>query len=179
MLVLDALFDHFQQISSNVEIIGSLVQCSPISAIDVRVELIASIPRCPHFRLGGAFSFHCNIWHRILGLGSRGRCCRSWQGFSSWSGEHVNAAQNRAAPRQARRALYGERFPEARCPRWRGGRSRLPRPSAHAGHACGFKLANDGVDTRALQAYLGHRSIQHTVRYTALSPDRFKRFWKE
>src|SRR5215471_2371062 len=37
MLVLDALFDHFQQISSNVEIIGSLVQCSPISAIDVRV----------------------------------------------------------------------------------------------------------------------------------------------
>jgi site-specific recombinase XerD len=46
-------------------------------------------------------------------------------------------------------------------------------------HACGFKLANDGVDTRALQAYLGHRSIQHTVRYTALSPDRFKRFWKE
>jgi site-specific recombinase XerD len=46
-------------------------------------------------------------------------------------------------------------------------------------HACGFKLANDGVDTRALQAYLGHRSIQHTVRYTELSPDRFKRFWKD
>jgi hypothetical protein len=40
MLVLDALFDHFQQISSNVEIIGSLVQCSPISAIDVRVGVI-------------------------------------------------------------------------------------------------------------------------------------------
>ena len=33
-------------------------------------------------------------------------------------------------------------------------------------HACGFKLANDGVDTRSLQAYLGHRNIQHTVRYT-------------
>jgi type 1 fimbriae regulatory protein FimB/type 1 fimbriae regulatory protein FimE len=46
-------------------------------------------------------------------------------------------------------------------------------------HACGFKLANDGVDTRALQAYLGHRSIQHTVRYTELSPDRFKRLWKD
>jgi hypothetical protein len=30
--VLDALFDHFQQISSNAEITGSLVQCSPISA---------------------------------------------------------------------------------------------------------------------------------------------------
>jgi hypothetical protein len=31
MLVLDALFDHIQQISSNVEIIGSLVESSPIS----------------------------------------------------------------------------------------------------------------------------------------------------
>ena len=45
-------------------------------------------------------------------------------------------------------------------------------------HACGFKLANDGVDTRALQAYLGHKSIQHTVRYTELAPTRFKGFWR-
>jgi hypothetical protein len=37
-------------------------------------------------------------------------------------------------------------------------------------HACGFKLANDGQDTRALQHYLGHKNIQHTVRYTELSP---------
>ena len=37
-------------------------------------------------------------------------------------------------------------------------------------HACGFALANKGHDTRALQAYLGHRNIQHTVRYTELSP---------
>jgi integrase len=44
-------------------------------------------------------------------------------------------------------------------------------------HACGFKLANDGHDTRSLQAWLGHRNIQHTVRYTELSPDRFKDFW--
>src|SRR6186997_1224844 len=35
-------------------------------------------------------------------------------------------------------------------------------------HACGFALANKGHDTRALQAYLGHRKIQHTVRYTEL-----------
>src|SRR5262249_38839341 len=35
-------------------------------------------------------------------------------------------------------------------------------------HACGFKLANDGHDTRALQHYLGHRNIQHTVRYTEM-----------
>ena len=41
-------------------------------------------------------------------------------------------------------------------------------------HACGYALANKGHDTRALQAYLGHRNIQHTVRYTELSPTRFK-----
>jgi len=46
-------------------------------------------------------------------------------------------------------------------------------------HACGFALANKGHDTRALQAYLGHRNIQHTVRYTELAPTRFKNFWRE
>ena len=45
-------------------------------------------------------------------------------------------------------------------------------------HAYGFALANKGHDTRALQAYLGHKNIQHTVRYTELSPDRFKNFWR-
>jgi type 1 fimbriae regulatory protein FimB len=46
-------------------------------------------------------------------------------------------------------------------------------------HACGYKLANDGHDTRSLQAYLGHRNIQNTTRYTALAPDRFKSFWRD
>jgi site-specific recombinase XerD len=46
-------------------------------------------------------------------------------------------------------------------------------------HARGFKLANDGVDTRTIQAYLGHKSIQHTVRYTELAPSRFKDFWRD
>jgi site-specific recombinase XerD len=46
-------------------------------------------------------------------------------------------------------------------------------------HACGYALANKGHDTRALQAYLGHRNIQHTVRYTELSPTRFKEFWRD
>jgi integrase len=46
-------------------------------------------------------------------------------------------------------------------------------------HACGYKLANDGHDTRALQAYLGHRNIQNTTRYTALAQDRFKGFWRD
>jgi site-specific recombinase XerD len=45
-------------------------------------------------------------------------------------------------------------------------------------HACGYKLANDGHDTRAIQDWLGHRSIQHTLRYTELSQTRFKDFWR-
>jgi integrase len=46
-------------------------------------------------------------------------------------------------------------------------------------HGCGFKLANDGHDTRAFQLWLGHRNIQHTVLYTELSPARFKGFWSD
>ena len=46
-------------------------------------------------------------------------------------------------------------------------------------HACGYALANKGRDTRSLQSYLGHRNIQHTVRYTELSADKFKDFWRD
>lgn len=46
-------------------------------------------------------------------------------------------------------------------------------------HACGYKLAQAGQDTRAIQHYLGHRNIQHTVRYTQLSTERFKDFWQD
>ena len=45
-------------------------------------------------------------------------------------------------------------------------------------HACGFALANRGVDTRIIQDYLGHKSIAHTVRYTQLTPHRFRGLWK-
>jgi type 1 fimbriae regulatory protein FimB/type 1 fimbriae regulatory protein FimE len=45
--------------------------------------------------------------------------------------------------------------------------------------ARGFALANAGHDTRSLQAYLGHKNIQHTVRYTELASDRFKNFWRD
>jgi hypothetical protein len=55
-------------------------------------------------------------------------------------------------------------------PRWRPPAKPLP--------IYAFALANKGHDTRALQAYLGHRNIQHTVRYTELSPGRFKDFWR-
>lgn len=46
-------------------------------------------------------------------------------------------------------------------------------------HALGYKLASEGVDTRAIQLYLGHRAITHTARYTALSPNRFKSFFTD
>ena len=46
-------------------------------------------------------------------------------------------------------------------------------------HSTGYKLANDGQDTRSLAHYLGHRNLQSTARYTALAPDRFRSFWKD
>jgi integrase len=46
-------------------------------------------------------------------------------------------------------------------------------------HACGYALANKGHDTRAIQGWLGHRSITSTAVYTALAPNRFKDFWQD
>ncbi len=46
-------------------------------------------------------------------------------------------------------------------------------------HSTGYKLVNDGVDIRMIQDFLGHRNIQHTVRYTELSKSRFEGMWKE
>ncbi len=46
-------------------------------------------------------------------------------------------------------------------------------------HACGYYLASHGHDTRAIQDYLGHKNIQHTVRYTAMAPQRFENFWND
>lgn len=44
-------------------------------------------------------------------------------------------------------------------------------------HTCGYLLANSAIDTRTIQDWLGHSNIQHTVRYTALAPERFKDIW--
>lgn len=44
-------------------------------------------------------------------------------------------------------------------------------------HGCGYYLAAKGLDTRLIQDYLGHRQIQHTVRYTELAPGRFQGLW--
>ena len=45
-------------------------------------------------------------------------------------------------------------------------------------HACGYAPADQGADTRLIQDYLGHRNIQHTVRYTATNVRRFDRLWR-
>ena len=46
-------------------------------------------------------------------------------------------------------------------------------------HSTGFYLANKGTDTRTIQAYLGHKQIQHTVRYTELAANRFNGLWED
>ena len=46
-------------------------------------------------------------------------------------------------------------------------------------HACGYYLAARGHDTRAIQDYLGHKNIHHTVRYTQMSPQRFESFFPD
>jgi S-formylglutathione hydrolase FrmB len=54
-------------------------------------------------------------------------------------------------------------------------RGEIAPPARHASH----QKTSKGHDTRALQAYLGHKNIQHTVRYTELAPHRFKYFWRK
>jgi type 1 fimbriae regulatory protein FimB len=46
-------------------------------------------------------------------------------------------------------------------------------------HGCGYYLANNGHDTRLIQDYLGHRSADHTVRYTRTAARRFEGLWKK
>jgi integrase len=62
-----------------------------------------------------------------------------------------------------------------------GQKANLPfRVHAHMlRHACGYKLAADGHDTRSIQDYLGHRDIRHTMRYTELSPKPFRNFFRD
>jgi type 1 fimbriae regulatory protein FimB len=45
-------------------------------------------------------------------------------------------------------------------------------------HSCGYALADRGVDLRTIQEWLGHRSIEMTVRYTRISQRRFNGLWR-
>jgi len=53
------------------------------------------------------------------------------------------------------------------------------RIAVQASRRCKLQLANDGQDTRAMQHYLGHKTIQPTVRYTELEAERFKSFCED
>jgi type 1 fimbriae regulatory protein FimB/type 1 fimbriae regulatory protein FimE len=44
-------------------------------------------------------------------------------------------------------------------------------------HATGYAQANRGMDTRSLQHFLGHRRIENTEKYTAMSATRFDKVW--
>jgi integrase len=44
-------------------------------------------------------------------------------------------------------------------------------------HAAGYALAARGIDTRTLQAFMGHRSIANTVVYTAVADKRIRNIW--
>lgn len=46
-------------------------------------------------------------------------------------------------------------------------------------HSCGYFLANQGIDTRAIAEYLGHTSLNNSYRYTAIAPGRFEDFWSD
>lgn len=46
-------------------------------------------------------------------------------------------------------------------------------------HGTGYYLANRGIDTRTIQSYLGHKNIQHTVRYTELASTKFQGLWDD
>jgi integrase-like protein len=106
-------------------------------------------------------------------------------GAESAEGGSPEAVGFRAAPHRLRPAVicarsnsHAFRLSKQRevdpLPAWR------PRSYVAVGDAVpGYALANKGHDTRALQAYLGHKNIQHTVRYIELSPDRFKDFWRD
>lgn len=95
------------------------------------------------------------------------------------------AERRRLAPESDAFFVSERRRPMNRRTAWNairryGEKADLPLP-AHPHmlrHSCGYALADQGADTRLIQDYLGHRNIQHTVRYTATNPARFERLWR-
>jgi|SRR5215510_10061670 len=45
-------------------------------------------------------------------------------------------------------------------------------------HSSGYAISNEGLNTRLVQDFLGHRNIQHTVRYTKTAAKRFEKVWR-
>jgi integrase len=87
--------------------------------------------------------------------------------------------ENRTLPRRLPNAAYPPREYLTESEVWflrmvqrtgRAARLTFPVHPHMLRHATGYKLANDGHDTRSLAHYLGHGSLQSTARYTALAP---------
>lgn len=118
--------------------------------------------------------------------------------FPAKRGKSRNAVNGRVPPRrrpnaerrsreylladEVDRLIKADRSVDRALDRHRAGRAAKLSRKVHPHmlrHAAGYKLANDGHDTRAIQQYLGHRNITDTVRYTELAPQRFNDFWKD
>ena len=119
---------------------------------------------------GGSFFVACPTFHPQFNIvfGSRSAARARAIARSRWSAASsasaLRAISSRGAARRITAVVQLGGSPEA---------ENSPHNSALS------LLANDGHDTRALQHYLGHKSIQHTVRYTEMAPDRFKDFWRD
>ena len=115
---------------------------------------------------GGSESVHPLVRPRAAGAAP------AQAGARAWFAVHFHVG--------AWRAVHDRGLPQDDRAARRCGRLRFPGAPAHA--AARLRLSSspiEGVDTRSLQAYLGHRNIQHTVRYTELAPTRFKNFWHD
>ena len=123
-------------------------------------------------------------WQPCTSAGSSGARRARIQSLGTSCGPCGGSSASRSPSRHSCSRRSAERpSPPLASPAWLSGRALEARLGFKAHphmlrHACGYALANKGHDTRALQAYLGHRNIQHTVRYTELSPTRFKDFWR-
>ena len=128
------------------------------------------------------------VVHKQRGLGRGGEISHCAHGPGPLSGKEIRALrQLRRENMESRYVFITERGGPATTAGFLktiariGEAAKLPFPiHPHMlRHSTGYKLANDGHDTRALQHYMGHKNIMHTVRYTDMAPDRFKNFWKD
>src|SRR4051794_6768806 len=115
---------------------------------------------------------------------------RSVSTWVTWKGKAASAASSKARALASVSSSLTARWTERERRSMATNRNRLRHvPSAVRGsqlgqvlhvqihpymlrHACGFALAHDRHDTRAIQEWLGHRNIQHTTH-------RFKDFWQQ
>jgi bifunctional non-homologous end joining protein LigD len=129
--------------------------------LEVRKSALAGVLRGMKAWAGIQLNEHCD--DLPVDVVFRHACKLGFEGIVS---KRVGSPYRSGRSRKTFHALFGRI----------GARAKMPFPiHPHMlRHGCGYALANAGHDSRALQAWLGHKNIQHTVRYTELAPDRFK-----